>query len=85
MRQSLEQRLDSTPWPLVTQALHAEGWARVPALLSPAQCAELVSQYEQTELFRSKVVMARHGYGRGEYQYFQYPLPPLVDALRSGL
>ena len=85
MSQSLEQRLDSAPWPLVTQALEAEGWARLPALLSPAECAVLVSQYEQTELFRSKVVMARHGYGRGEYQYFRYPLPPLVDALRSGL
>ena len=85
MSQSLEQRLDSAPWSLATQSLNAEGWARLPALLSPAECTELVSQYARPELFRSKVVMARHGYGRGEYQYFCYPLPPLVDALRSGL
>lgn len=65
--------------------LEAEGWARLPALLSPAQCLGLRALYPQRALFRKQVVMQRHGYGRGEYSYFDYPLPPLVAALRDGL
>jgi hypothetical protein len=57
----------------------------MPAMLSPAQCAALVESYAEEERFRSRVIMARHGYGRGEYKYFAYPLPELVAALRSAL
>jgi hypothetical protein len=54
-------------------------------LLNPAQCLALSGLYPQAENFRSRVVMERHGFGRGEYQYFSYPLPPLVQQLRSTL
>jgi uncharacterized protein len=51
----------------------------------PEECAALAAQYDEGTHFRSRVVMARHGYGQGEYQYFAYPLPPLIAALRSAL
>jgi uncharacterized protein len=65
-------------------SLDASGYAVVP-LLTAEECASLVAQYDEGERFRSRVVMARHGYGQGEYQYFAYPLPPLVERLRTSL
>lgn len=61
------------------------GWQVLPGLLSSRECAEVVALYEDPERFRSKVIMARHGFGRGEYQYFRYPLPELVQRLRESL
>jgi hypothetical protein len=66
-------------------ALDAGGYAVLPSLLAPEECAALAAHYEGAAHFRSRVVMARHGYGQGEYQYFAYPLPPLVAALRGAL
>lgn len=63
--------------------LDAGGCAVLPAVLSPEQCAALVASYDDERLFRSRVVMARHGFGRGEYKYFGYPLPADVAQLRS--
>ena len=65
--------------------LDAQGWAVLPALLTPDQCATLVALYDVPDLFRSRVAMARHGFGRGEYRYFANPLPPLVAELRRTL
>ena len=65
--------------------LDAEGCAILEGLLTPAECQETVALYARDELFRSTVIMARHGYGRGEYRYFAYPLPELVAELRSTL
>ena len=72
-------------WERLTADLDADGYAILPPLLSPAQCASLVKDYEIDALFRSRVVMARHGFGRGEYKYFAYPLPGLVLSLRTTL
>ena len=69
----------------LADSLHSRGHALLPQLLSPAECAAITGLYPQTACFRSRVVMARHGFGRGEYQYFSYPLPPLVQRLRSTL
>jgi hypothetical protein len=61
------------------------GHATVPALLDPAACLELAGLYDDTGLFRSRVIMSRHGYGRGEYRYFAAPLPTAVATLRTEL
>ncbi|MEO8023430.1 2OG-Fe(II) oxygenase [Polaromonas sp.] len=74
-----------TGWSALTEVLQAHGSAVLPQLLSPAQCAEITGLYRQGALFRSRIVMARHGFGQGEYQYFSYPLPGLVQQLRSTL
>lgn len=76
------QELD---WARITAELDTEGAAITGPLLSAAECAELTALYDEEGRFRSKVVMARHGYGSGEYQYFRNPLPPLVTALRTAL
>src|SRR5579884_879286 len=66
-------------------ALDAEGWAPIPRLLDRATCEQLRALYGDDARFRSTVVMARHGYGRGEYRYFAYPLPDVVATLRAAL
>jgi hypothetical protein len=69
----------------VETALDADGCAVLPKLLQRSECDALVALYERDELFRSRVVMAQHGYGAGEYKYFQYPLPELISGLREAL
>lgn len=66
-------------------ALDERGYALLPALLSPEACSALAGSYELDRLFRSRVVMARHGFGQGEYRYFAYPLPEPVAPLRAAL
>ena len=65
--------------------LDAQGNAVIDGLLPPDECEALAALYPHDELFRSRVVMARHGFGRGEYKYFRYPLPELVAQLRTAL
>ena len=81
----LEQRVGRLDWPAIEAELDAFGCARTGVLLSPEECARLVAGYEDAALFRSRIVMARHGFGMGEYQYYAYPLPPPVAALRAAL
>ncbi len=63
--------------------LDTEGFHIVEGLLTPAECRAIAGLYPRDDLFRSRVVMSRHGFGRGEYKYFDYPLPPRVAALRE--
>jgi hypothetical protein len=77
--------LAAVDWPRVISELDAVGAATIPSLLTPAECASLAQTYERDDLFRSRVVMARHGFGRGEYKYFAYPLPDPVAELRCEL
>ncbi len=72
-------------WENVEHALDARGNAVLPGMLTPAQCRALAALYPDDARFRSRIVMARHGFGRGEYKYFAYPLPPLLDRLRHAL
>ena len=72
-------------WPAITQSLDDSGCAHIPQLLTPAECAALAALYPAEALFRSRVVMQRHGFGRGEYKYFDYPLPAAIASLRSAL
>lgn len=72
-------------WARVETELDAQGYAVLPGLLQRTECDALRALYLEPDGFRKKVIMHRHGYGRGEYQYFAYPLPPLVETLRRDL
>lgn len=80
---SIEDRIATLPWDDLQTALSATGYAVTPPLLTSAECVELRSLYHREELFRSKVIMERLRFGRGDYQYFANPLPPLVQELRT--
>jgi len=81
----IEDRLDAIEWDRIARNLNDQGWSTTGPLLDRAECDDLIDSYERDDLFRSTVVMARHGFGRGEYRYFAHPLPGLIGALRSGL
>ena len=82
---SIADRVAALDWPGITAALDTYGCATTSPLLSPDECAALIEAYGTESLFRKRIVMAQHGYGRGEYQYFTYPLPPLIAGLRTAL
>ncbi|HEX2791721.1 MAG TPA: 2OG-Fe(II) oxygenase [Steroidobacteraceae bacterium] len=82
---ALPERMAQLSWSQLGHDLDASGSARVPGLLSASECAALAGSYARTALFRSRIAMAQHGFGCGEYQYYAYPLPALVQQLRCGL
>lgn len=77
--------LSEIDWEGVAGELDAFGCAVIPDLLAPGDCAAVAALYDQPALFRSRVVMQQHGFGRGEYRYFAYPLPAPLAALRTAL
>lgn len=79
----MQVSLQDIDWAQIRTSLNAHGCATIAKLLPSSICAELAKSYGNNELFRSRVVMARHGFGRGEYKYFAYPLPPAVAMLRE--
>lgn len=80
-----EAAVRAVDWDAARAELDAQGWSVLPALLPDTQCAGVAALYERAEPFRSRVVMSRHGFGRGEYRYFAYPLPPLIESLRTSI
>jgi hypothetical protein len=78
-------RVAEIDWPQAGNDLDAQGSAVVPGLLTQAECESLASLYASEQPFRSRVVMERHGFGRGEYKYFAYPLPALIAGLREAI
>jgi hypothetical protein len=81
----IEQRLALLPWDRIHAELDERGWTTTGPLLVPDERAELIAAYDDAARFRSTVTMARHGFGRGEYRYFAYPLPAPVSELRERL
>lgn len=79
------ERIAALDWAAMAKDLDAQGCAVTGALLSADECAELAARYSDDAQFRSRVIMARHGFGRGEYKYFAYPLPDLIAGLRTAL
>ncbi|HEY6562175.1 MAG TPA: 2OG-Fe(II) oxygenase [Polyangiaceae bacterium] len=79
------ERVAALPWAELRRQLDARGFAHSSGLLSAAECRALSALYPDAARFRSKIIMERHGFGRGEYQYFGEPLPPLVQSLRESL
>jgi uncharacterized protein len=82
---SISERVGVLDWSAIIANLDDHGCATTEPLLTPEECAVLAESYDSDELFRSRIVMARHGFGRGEYKYFAYPLPQIVAALRDSL
>src|SRR5216684_8134690 len=82
---TIETRVEALDWASVSTHLDANGWVMTDELLTDGECHEIADLYVNDGIFRSRVVMARHGFGRGEYKYFAYPLPELVAALRGAL
>jgi hypothetical protein len=79
------ERVAAIDWPGMAAALDERGYATTPALLDPEECRGLAALYADDGAFRSRVVMQRHAYGRGEYKYFRYPLPGMVEVLRRAI
>jgi hypothetical protein len=79
------KRVRTLDWERVGHDLDTQGSAVLEHLLSPDECQALAGLYPDDGLFRSRVVMARHGFGRGEYKYFSYPLPEMIAELRTAL
>ena len=77
------ERIEGCDWSSLTAQLDERGYGLTPPLLTASECGELIRLYGEGDRFRSRVVMARHNFGRGEYQYFAEPLPPLVRELRE--
>jgi uncharacterized protein len=85
IQKHIEARIAVLDWPKITATLHEHGWARMEAILLPEECQSLRESYKEDALFRSRVIMARHRFGLGEYKYFAYPLPEVVKELRESL
>jgi hypothetical protein len=83
---SIADRVSAIDWKTAVAELDSQGWSVLPDLLSASECGSVSMMYaDEGQRFRSRVVMGRHGFGQGEYRYFAYPLPDLVQELRTTL
>ena len=85
LAEAVAVRVAALDWPRLTGELDADGATVIDSLLTADECQSLIDLYPDDAPFRSRVVMARHGFGRGEYKYFSYPLPPMIGELRAAL
>jgi uncharacterized protein len=80
---NIAQRLEKFDWASIQQALREHGYALTPALLDEGECSDLVATYPSDKAFRSHIIMSRYRFGQGDYKYFDYPLPAIVQELRE--
>lgn len=80
---NIVEKINSIDWQYITESMHQNGYASIPKLLSDEECDSLIANYDLHPLYRKTVVMARHRFGLGEYKYFNYPLPELIQTIRS--
>jgi hypothetical protein len=85
LSKNIETRVERLDWPAVSADLDAYGWAEFQGLLTAEECADISGLYADSRKFRSHVIMAQHGFGRGEYKYFSYPLPEMIAGLRTAI
>ncbi len=83
--QNIIQKIENTDWENITEAMHQNGYDIIPNLLSEEQCETLKTNYYDSSLYRKTVVMARYRFGLGEYKYFEYPLPNIIQTIRTSL
>jgi hypothetical protein len=81
----LAGRVQALDWDRLASELDARGCATIEGLITPVECDAVAALYPLDGMFRSRIVMARHGFGRGEYKYFSYPLPDLIGGLRTAI
>ncbi|MGN6291179.1 MAG: 2OG-Fe(II) oxygenase [Chitinophagaceae bacterium] len=82
---NLQQRISSAVWPVITEHLNEKGFAVIPGILNSDDCANLVQQYNQPEIYRKTISMERYRFGKGEYKYFKYPLPEIIQTIRQSI
>lgn len=82
---NITQRIENTDWQTVAENMHQNGYAIISGLLSDNECEALKSDYDNPTLYRKTVIMARHRFGLGEYKYFNYPLPDLIQTIRTNI
>jgi uncharacterized protein len=85
MVESIREKLLAVDWHAATKEINRKGYAIVPGLLSNEQCKELIQNYANTDAYRKTVVMERYRFGLGEYKYFNYPLPDLIQTIRENV
>ena len=84
MEQSeIKKRLLETDWQSLAREMNDRGYALIKDILSPGECDNLIKMYENTTLYRKTITMERYRFGKGEYKYFNYPLPPLIKMIRE--
>lgn len=81
--EDLKTKLATTDWQSVSESMNEKGYAIIPKILSDKQCNELIQEYNNQDLYRKTVVMERYRFGLGEYKYFDYPLPKIIQTLRE--
>jgi hypothetical protein len=84
-KSSIKHRIADLDWPAITESLDNYGCAIAKSVLTQEECRSLAAMYGRDDIFRSRIIMARHGFGRGEYKYWSYPLPEIVQQLREEL
>ena len=82
-RKSISERLQTTDWDTVADSMHRQGYTIIPNLLTTPECHHLIKSYNTEEHYRKTITMERYRFGLGEYKYFQYPLPDLINNIRQ--
>ena len=82
---NMKDRIGQADWHNITASLHEKGYGLAPQILTEEECRQLIAQYEDASLYRKTIIMEHHKYGRGEYKYFQYPLPGIIQNLREAI
>lgn len=81
--EKIGSRLAAIDWPTLNKELHDKGFVTVKGVLTPQECAGLIAQYDADDTYRKTIDMQRYRFGQGQYKYFQYPLPDLINTLRE--
>jgi hypothetical protein len=81
--ENIKTNLTQTDWQAVTESMNEKGYALIPKILTEEQCQELIQTYDNENLYRKTVVMERYRFGLGEYKYFNYPLPQIIQTIRE--
>ena len=83
MTTNIQRSLAKIDWPRVAEGMHARGYAHVPGVLTAEDCRQLIATYDEPQRYRKTITMERYRFGLGEYKYFTYPLPEILQTIRE--